>query len=198
MSRPTSSFIPQRDADAIVIGGSAGGVQALQALLPALPASFPLPVLVVLHLPAQQRSLLPEVMTPCTALPVSEVLDKQPLQPGCIVFAPADYHLLVEPSRTLALSVDAPVLHSRPAIDPLFESAAAAFGVRLLAVLLTGASEDGCAGLRAVGAAGGHRWVQDPDEAEARLMPQSAIDLGLADEVLTLEAMARRLQEPAQ
>jgi two-component system chemotaxis response regulator CheB len=198
MSRPTSSFIPQRDADAIVIGGSAGGVQALQALLPALPASFPLPVLVVLHLPAQQRSLLPEVMAPCTALPVSEVLDKQPLQPGSIVFAPADYHLLVEPSRTLALSVDAPVLHSRPAIDPLFESAAAAFGVRLLAVLLTGASEDGCAGLRAVGAAGGHRWVQDPDEAEARLMPQSAIDLGLADEVLTLEAMARRLQEPAQ
>lgn len=109
-----------------------------------------------------------------------------------------DYHLLVEPQGTLALSVDEPVLYSRPAIDPLFESAAVAYGPRLLALVLTGASADGAAGLAAVRRAGGTAWVQRPDTALARTMPQAALDAAGADAVLGLDEMAERLRQLAQ
>lgn len=190
---PPLEFIAQRDADAVVIGGSAGGVQALQRLLGALPTAFAPAVLVVLHLPRHRPSLLAEVFAHDCALPVAEAVDKQPIEGGQVVIAPPDYHLLVEPDRTLALSIDEPVLHSRPAIDPLFESAAAVYGPRLLALLLTGASEDGSAGVAAVRRCGGVAWVQDPQEADAPTMPASALARAGADAVLTLDAMAQRL-----
>jgi len=193
MSTPMTPFVPARDADAVVIGASAGGVQALQLLLAALPGGFAPAVLVVLHLPAGRASGVVDIMSRVCPLPVCEALDKQPVQGGQVVFAPPDYHLLVEPERTLALSVDAPVLHSRPAIDPLFESAAAVFGGRLLALLLTGASTDGSEGLAAVRRCGGQAWVQDPAEAQVATMPRGGLQRAGADAVLTLSQMCRHL-----
>lgn len=190
---PPLDFIPQRDADAVVIGASAGGVHALQAVLGALDADFAPAVLVVLHLSPGRESLMAELLGAACALPVAEALDKQPVRGGTVTLAPPDYHLLVEPERCLALSVDDPVLFSRPAIDPLFESAAAAYGPRLLALLLTGASTDGSAGLAAVRRRGGQAWVQDPASASAATMPAAALAHAGADAVLTLDQMCRRL-----
>ncbi|PPU69526.1 chemotaxis protein CheB [Xanthomonas pisi] len=180
--------------DAIVIGASAGGVMALQALLSHLPAALPMPVLAVLHLPRDHTSHLAALMDARCALPVREADDKQPLRAGTVTLAPPDYHLLVETRDSLALSMDAPVLFSRPAIDPLFESAADVFAERLLAILLTGASSDGSAGMAAVRAAGGTAWIQLPDDAASPLMPASALAHAGADAVLTLQAICSRLE----
>ncbi|PPU78197.1 MULTISPECIES: chemotaxis protein CheB [Xanthomonas] len=180
--------------DAMVIGASAGGVSALQALLSSLPATLPMPVLVVLHLPRDRASHLAELMDARCVLPVREAEDKQPLLAGTVTIAPPDYHLLVESGTSLALSMDAPVLFSRPAIDPLFESAADVFAERLLAILLTGASSDGSAGVAAVRAAGGTAWIQLPDDAASPLMPASALAHAGADAVLTLQAICSELE----
>lgn len=185
---------PTRPA-VLVIGASAGGVAALQVVLGALPAALPAPVLAVLHLPRDRSSRIADVLAPYCALPMREAEDKQPLQRGTVTFAPPDYHLLVEDARSLALSVDAPVLFSRPAIDPLFESAAAVFGDQVLALLLTGASSDGSEGVAAVRAAGGRAWLQCPQEAEASMMPAAALQHAGADAVLPLDLMCRRLKE---
>jgi len=181
------------DFDALVIGASAGGVQALQLLLRSLHADTRAAVMVVLHLPPDRPSGLAELLAPQCALPVTEALDKQPAPRAQVVIAPPDYHLLVEPDGSLALSVDDPVRYSRPAIDPLFESAAATYGPGLLALLLTGGSEDGSAGAAAVRRLGGTVWVQDPATAVASTMPASALALAGADEVLTLPQMCHRL-----
>ena len=181
------------DVDAVAIGASAGGVDALKELLGALPADFPAAVLVVMHLPPDGWGSLPALFAQLCALPVLEALDKQPVTGGTVLFAPPNYHLLVEPERTVSLSVDPPVLFSRPAIDPLFESAAIVYGERLLAIVLTGASSDGSEGLAAVRRCGGHAWVQDPATAFAATMPASALALAGADEILTLADMCRRL-----
>ncbi len=181
--------------EVVVVGASAGGVAALQLVLGALPASLPVPVLVVLHLPRDRSSRIADVLAPYCALTVREAEDKQPLQAGTVTFAPPDYHLLVEDTQAIALSMDDPVLFSRPAIDPLFESAAAVFGTRVLAILLTGASSDGSDGVAAVRTAGGQAWLQCPEEAEASMMPASALQHAGADAVLPLELMCRRLKE---
>lgn len=185
--------MPSGRFDAIVVGASAGGVEALRLLLEALPAALPAAVLAVLHLPRDRPSHIAALMSRHCALPVAEALDKQPVQPGTVAFAPPDYHLLVEPGGTLALSVDDPVLFSRPAIDPLFESAAAVYAQRLLAILLTGASGDGSAGIAQVRRCGGTAWIQNPSDAQVATMPASAIAHAGADEVLTLHDICRRL-----
>ncbi len=189
-----TAAVPHPRFDAVTVGASAGGVQALQALLSSLPADLPVPVLIVLHLPRDRPSRIADLLDARCALPVREAEDKQPLQPGTVIFAPPDYHLLVENRRTLALSVDDPVLFSRPAIDPLFESAADVFGERLLAILLTGASSDGSQGMAAVRQAGGTAWIQRPDDAVSPLMPASALAHAGADAVLTLEAICSRME----
>lgn len=180
------------DVDAIVIGTSAGGVNALLSLMPALPAGFPLPVLIVLHRPASGSSIAPLLARQC-ALRVDDAWDKQPLRAGDVLLAPPDYHMLVAPGPRIALSVDEPVSWSRPAIDPLFESAAEVFGERVLGLILTGASADGAAGARSLREAGGELWVQTPDEAIAPTMPQSALDLAGADRVLNLDEIGSML-----
>lgn len=189
-----SALPVHRRFDAMVIGASAGGVAALQALLSSLPAALPMPVLVVLHLPRDRASHVAELLDARCALPVREAEDKQPLLAGTVTIAPPDYHLLVESRASLALSMDAPVLFSRPAIDPLFESAADVFAERLLAILLTGASSDGSAGVAAVRAAGGTAWIQRPDDAASPLMPASALAHAGADAVLTLQAICSELE----
>ncbi|MDT3500566.1 chemotaxis protein CheB [Stenotrophomonas maltophilia] len=181
--------------EVMVVGASAGGVAALQAIVQALPAGLSVPVLVVLHVPRDRTSRIVEVLAPHCAVPVREAEDKQPIERGTVTFAPPDYHLLVEDRSSVALSIDPPVLYSRPAIDPLFESAAAVFGPRVLALLLTGASSDGSEGVAAVREAGGRAWLQCPEEAEASMMPASALQHAGADAVLPLELMCRRLKE---
>ena len=180
--------------DAIVIGTSAGGVEALSTLLPALPAGLGAAVMVVLHLPRERRSLLVEIFTPRCALPVREALDKEPALPGHVYFAPADYHLLVDPGPCLALSVDEPVHYSRPSIDVLFESAADVYRERLMGILLTGANQDGAQGLARIRALGGCTVVQQPETAYASLMPESALKLGPVDHVLPLAEIADLLR----
>ncbi|HSI47241.1 MAG TPA: chemotaxis protein CheB [Ideonella sp.] len=183
---------------AVVIGASAGGVEALLALTAALPADFPAPVLVVLHrAPQPEGKLSPAaLLARRCALPVEDAWAGQPLKPGRVLLAPADYHLLVDPGPdgpVAALSVDDAVLWSRPAIDPLFESAAHEYGAGLLAIVLTGASADGAAGALAVRAHGGRLWVQDPAEAVVPTMPQAALDLAGADQVMSLNMMCDAL-----
>jgi two-component system chemotaxis response regulator CheB len=184
--------------DAIVIGASAGGVQALRVLLESLPGTLAVPVFIVQHIPPDRPSMLPELFDGSCALPVREAVDKQPIVPGTVVFAPPDYHLLVESRDVLALSVDDPVLFSRPSIDVLFESASRVYGANLLAIVLTGASADGAQGVRFVRMAGGKAWIQCPTEAEVPVMPEAALALGGADALLSLSAMAGRLQEMAE
>jgi two-component system chemotaxis response regulator CheB len=183
---------PFPDVDAVAIGASAGGVDALLTLLPRLPADFAAAVLVVLHLPPDRPSGLAELLGQRCTLPVAEAQDKQPVVPGRIVIAPPDYHLLVEPNETVALSMDEPVRFSRPAIDLLFESAAIAYGPRLLALVLSGGSDDGAEGLRSVRQHGGIAWVQDPASAVAPAMPAAALQRAGADAVLTVPQMAQR------
>lgn len=174
----------------MVIGTSAGGVEALGVLLPALPPRCKASVLVVVHLPRQRPSLLKDLFTARCALVVREAQDKQPVEPGTVYFAPPDYHLMVEMnedgSPSLALSVDEPVHFSRPSIDVLFESAAECWGDRLMAIILTGANSDGVQGLAAVSRCGGITVVQDPGEAVADTLPAGAVRTGLAQHVLPL------------
>jgi two-component system chemotaxis response regulator CheB len=180
-----------QSVDAIVIGASAGGVEALLQLLPALPAQLNAPVFVVQHLPRDRPSLLVEILAPRCVVPLQEACDKQPVQAGHVYFAPPDYHLLIDAGPRLALSVDAPVHYSRPAIDVLFQSAADVYGARLLGLVLTGGNQDGTAGLAAVRAAGGLTVVQDPADAQVPLMPQCALAAGPADLVLPLRDLVR-------
>ena len=172
---------------AIVIGTSAGAVQALSAILPPLPADYPLPVMVVVHVPPDRRNALTELFQSRCAMTVREADDKEPIAPGVIYFAPPDYHLLVETRDSLSLSTDEPVLHSRPSIDVLFESAADAFGPGLVGVILTGANQDGAQGLRAVAEAGGLAVVEDPASAAASAMPEAALAAWPAARKMSLE-----------
>ena len=148
--------------EAIVIGASAGALEALSNLLPGLPADYRLPILIVVHLPSDTTSLLAELLRARCAIRVREAEDKEPIEPGVAYFAPPDYHLLVEQDKRLSLSDDEPVLFSRPSIDVLFESAADAYGSSLIGVVLTGANSDGAKGLKAVVEAGGAAVVQSP------------------------------------
>lgn len=178
---------------AVAIGGSAGAVQALLRILPALPADYPAPVLVVVHVPPDRDNALVPLFQGKCSVAVKEAEDKEPAQPGVVYFAPSDYHLLVEADGTLSLSSDELVNMSRPAIDVLFESAADAFGPALTAVVLTGANQDGAQGLAAVHAAGGAGVVEDPVGAYATAMPTAAVKACPTARVMNLDAIASHL-----
>ncbi len=178
------------NVDAVVIGASAGAVEALSRLLPLFPVGFEVPIVVVVHLPARRPSLLCEIFAPRCALHVCEAQDKMPLGAGALYFAPPDYHLLIESNRCLALSVEEPVNFSRPSIDVLFESAVDVYGRRLMALLLTGASHDGARGAALVRNAGGIVAVQDPRTAQASAMPLSAIKSAAPQLIGTIDDLA--------
>lgn len=178
---------------ALVVGGSAGGLDAVSILLAALPADVHVPIVVVLHVSPTSPSYLAELLARHARREVREACDKEPIAPSVVYVAPPAYHLLIEDTKSFALSVDEPVWFSRPSIDVLFESAADAYGAGLAGVLLTGANEDGARGLAAIGRAGGHTLVQDPATAVARAMPDAAIRLRQPDHVLSLPALAQEL-----
>lgn len=181
---------------AVVIGCSTGGLQALDRLLSGLRADLPVPVIVVCHRGQDDDGgLLVDLLARCTRLPVREAEERHAVTPGVVHLAPSGYHLLVESDRRFMLSADVRVRFVRPSVDVLFESAADVWGSALLAVVLTGANDDGADGLVAVRQRRGHALVQDPAEAEARQMPLAALERAGADEVLTLSGIACRINE---
>ena len=184
--------------DAIVIGGSAGAMTALSALLPYFPQEYPLPVIIVLHLhPRQDRYFLEHLDKLCV-LKVKEANEKENIQAGHVYFAPPNYHLLIENDRTFSLSIEEKVNFSRPSIDVLFESAANVFGPRLAGIILTGANNDGAEGLRLIKEKGGLAIVQDPQTAESRFMPGAALQAVQPDFVFGLAEMGHWLAESGQ
>lgn len=164
-----------RDFAAVVIGGSAGGLEALLRILELLPGDLPVALAVVLHIPSSGPNVLVEVLSAHSRLPIREAQDKEPAEPGSVFVAPAGYHLLIDRGPCLALSLDQPVHFARPSVDVLFESAADEYGERLVGVVLSGANEDGARGLQAIQERGGLALVQSPDEAQSRAMPEAAL-----------------------
>lgn len=183
----------ERSFEAVVLGSSAGGIETLTEILSALPGDLPQAVLVVQHVPPDMDPSLAGYLGRHCRLPVDEAQDKENIEPGRVYIAPPNYHLLVERPGWLALSVDPKVNHSRPSIDVLFESAARAYGPRLAGVILTGANNDGAAGLAAVKRAGGFCAVQDPGDAQYMDMPLAALAACVPDAVLPASGLAELL-----
>jgi len=184
-----------RRIEAVVIGASAGGFEALLAVLGRLPASYPMPLVAVLHLPENHESRLAELFGYRLSLQVREARDKETLAPGILYFAPAGYHLSIETDRSFSLSCEERVSYARPSIDVLFASAADAYGKSLAAVLLTGANYDGANGLAGIRIAGGLTIVQDPASAEVATMPEAAIRRMTPDLILPLSEIHSLLRQ---
>lgn len=180
---------------AVVIGASAGAVQALLKILPVLPADYRLPIIVVVHVPPDRNNLLVPLLGDRCRLGVKEAEDKEQLMPGVVYFAPSDYHLLVETDGALALSGEEPVNYSRPSIDVLFDSAADAYGAGLTGVILSGANDDGARGLVRVASRGGQTVVEDPEAAYASAMPAAALSLCATARKMTLDEIGAHLLE---
>ena len=178
--------------DVVVIGASWGGLTALSTIVGGLPASFDIPVVIVQHRSKDSENLLAVLLQDETSLPVSEVEDKEPMLPGHIYVAPADYHLLVEGGH-FSLSTESAVRYSRPSIDVTFISAADTHAARTIGVVLTGANEDGARGLARVCQRGGMCIVQDPATAEVRTMPDAALKATPSAWVLPLPSIPKQL-----
>lgn len=175
---------------AIVIGASSGGLEAFLSILPRFPANFNLPILIAQHLHHKSDSLLVNLLAEKIAMPIKEAEDKEPIKNGVVYISPPGYHLLIEPNKTLSLSVDDYVNYSRPSIDVLFESAAFVFGDSLIGILLTGANEDGGRGLKAIYKNGGLVIIQDPNEAQAAIMPSAGLKYTHTQNIFRLNQIA--------
>jgi len=197
MDGPARRPPPAARPDLIVIGCSMGGMYALERILCALPRDFQTPIAIVQHRHKKSAAGLPEFFQRSCKIPVADAEDKQWIKPGTVYLAPADYHLLIAKGE-FNLSVDDLVRHSRPSIDVLFESAADAYGPRLIGVVLTGANSDGAEGARRIKERGGLVVAQDPENAEAPEMPLAAIATGAVDQILNLEDIAPFLVERCQ
>jgi two-component system chemotaxis response regulator CheB len=174
----------------VVIGGSAGSLQVILYILSRLPYDFSVPVVIILHRKYDHDSGLTEVLAHRSGLKVKEAEDKEPVLPGTVYLAPADYHLLIEQNHTFSLDDSEKVNYSRPSIDVTFQTAAEAYGPGLIAILLSGANSDGTDGLMDTRRSKGTLIVQDPADAQVPYMPQSAIDSHLADYILTKTGIA--------
>jgi len=195
MSDPLLQITDLQRVEAVVVGASAGGVEALMTVFGALTTRFKLPVVIVLHMPDGHRSQLAEVFGRRLALPVKEADDKESIVPGTLYFAAPGYHLSIEQDRSFSFSREERVHYSRPSIDYLFASAADAYGSRLMGILLTGANQDGAAGLVQIQRQGGLTVVQDPSDARVATMPEAALALHQPDYLLSLQGIGRLLVE---
>ena len=188
-------------ADIIVIGASAGGISALSKLVATLPAAFAAAVFVTIHIPEHSRSALPKILSQKGHLPALNPIDGEEIQLGRIYVAPPDRHMLIK--RDFVHLVRGPRENgARPSVDPMFRTAARAYGKRVIGVVLSGALDDGTAGLMAIKKQGGLTIVQDPDEALYDGMPRSAIAHGAADHILAVSEIAdllmRLVEEPLE
>lgn len=179
----------------IVIGTSAGGLDAMKSILPIFPPAFPAPIVVVQHISPQSDGFMIQYLNSISSIRVKEAEEKELLKPATVYFAPPNYHLLVEDDYTLSLSVDVKVNYARPSIDVLFESAAYVYGSSLIGVLLTGANNDGAEGMVRINALGGYTIVQNPDTAYSDSMPRSALAKMVPDRVLELEMIGMTLRD---
>ena len=170
-----------------MIGSSAGGLQALSFLLAKLPASYPIPLVIVQHRAKTPRNLLEEVLQEHSAIRIKQADEKEKLEGQTVYIAPPDYHLLIEKDHTFSWSSDEPVNYCRPSADVLFESAAPIYKNNLLAIVLTGTGQDGVEGMRQVKLAGGLTIVQDASDAEFPGMPRACIEAGVARRIYTLK-----------
>lgn len=181
--------------DVVVVGVSAGGVDLLLQVLPRLPADFAVPIVVCLHAAPGTTAELAGMLDERTRLKVVEAADKQPMRPRHVYLAPGGYHLLLERDGVFSLSVDEPVRFARPSVDVLFDSAAHAFRQRVLAVVLSGANDDGARGAARIKAAGGTVLVQDPSTAMAEDMPRAALAAVAPDRCIRPEELADVLRK---
>lgn len=178
--------------DIIVIGASAGGIEALRLIVRDLPKDFAASIFVVLHTAPQSPGILDQILARAGSLPATNATDKEQIQPGRMYVAPPDHHLLIEPG-IVRVTKGPKENRFRPAIDPLFRSAAQAYGARVVGLILTGGLDDGTAGLRAVKQLGGTAIVQDPEDAVAPSMPASARRYVEVDYCLPLVEIAAQL-----
>ena len=176
----------------VALGTSWGGLSAMTKLLSELPEAFSIPIVVVQHRGKDSDMLLVRLLQDSTELKVCEIDDKDVLCAGTVHIAPADYHVLIEPGY-LSLTIEEPVRFSRPSIDVMFTSAADTYGSATIGVVLTGANEDGAAGLGRIVRAGGRGLIQDPKTAEIPIMPAAAIKAVPTAEVVALDKISRRL-----
>jgi two-component system, chemotaxis family, protein-glutamate methylesterase/glutaminase len=175
--------------DLIVIGTSTGGVEALSKVVSELPSGFPATIFVVCHIPAGYRSILPEILSRSGPLLAIHPTDGEPFYPGHVYVAPPDRHLLLGPDGRMRLSREARENNHRPAVDPLFRSAARHYGPRVIGVVLTGALHDGAAGLLAIRRSGGLGVIQDPSDATLASMPLNAAQVAGADYVVPISRL---------
>lgn len=177
--------------DLICIGASWGGLHAVGQVLGDLPADIDVPIAIAQHRhPDSQEGGLAQLLRAQIERPVLDAEDKMQIEPRHVYVAPPDYHLLVE-RRSFALSVDERIRFSRPSIDVLFETAADAYGARVIGIILTGANDDGAHGLARIKESGGVALIQDPEDAARRTMPDAAIAGTVADAILPLEEIGK-------
>jgi two-component system, chemotaxis family, protein-glutamate methylesterase/glutaminase len=176
---------------AVVIGASAGGLNALAEILSELMPNYPFPVIVIQHRGSDQSQLLEHVLQHKCKIRIKQADEKEALSTGVVYIAPPGYHLLIERDKTLSLTADNRVNHSMPSIDVTFESAAEVFRKGLVGIILTGASSDGANGIVAIKKSGGITIAQDLKEAHHNYMPGAAIDTKMIDRVLTLQEISR-------
>lgn len=179
--------------EAVVIGVSAGGMEALRSMLSSLPGDYTLPLIIVQHMHPNSDNFLAYYLNENCPLTVKEAEEKERLKAGIVYIAPPNYHLMIEEDRTFSLSITESINHARPSIDVLFETAADVFGSKLIGIILTGANSDGSLGLKRVKERGGLTIVQDPATAEVESMPRAAITATEVDYVLPLEQIASYL-----
>lgn len=179
------------------IAASAGGLTALRRVLQTLPADFPGAILIVMHLQPGRQSLLAEILARSTPLTVKQAQAGDRIQPGMVLVAPPDYHLIATSEQEVAFTSEPPTHFVRPSADRLFSSIAEVFGSRGIAVVLSGAGLDGADGVLAIKHAGGRVIAQDPSASSAFGMPEAAVKTGAVDEILPLDEVAPALMKLA-
>ncbi|SFE68947.1 CheB methylesterase [Pedobacter antarcticus] len=179
-----------KNCEALIIGGSAGSLEVLLRVLPALSPTLSFPVIIVVHRKHGTDSLLPDLLSGKTSLKVKEIEEKEQAMAGTVYIAPSDYHTLIEQNKTFSLDYSEKVNYSRPAIDVTFQTGAEAYKGKLVCMLLSGSNSDGVNGLKSVKAWGGITVIQDPETAQVSYMPaQAALQLKI-DYTLSIEDMA--------
>ena len=181
--------------EAIVIGVSSGGMNAMKIIFSQLPKEFNIPIIIVQHIGSNSENMWIKLLNDKSNIELKEADEKEKIEKGKVYVAPANYHLLIERNKTFTLTIDERVNYARPSIDVLFETAAEAYKNKLIGVVLTGSNNDGTLGLKRIKECGGLTIVQDPDTAESYFMPASAIASIKPDHILPLEEIVKLLIE---
>jgi len=179
--------------EAIVIGVSSGGMNALKFIFSTLPADFSIPIIIVQHVSARSDNEWINLLNNKSNLTIKEADEKEKIETGNVYIAAANYHLMIEKNKTFLLTIDERVNFARPSIDVLFESAAEAYKDKLIGIVLTGSNNDGAKGIKRIKELGGMVIIQDPETAESSTMPESAIATVQPDYILSLEEIVQLL-----